>query len=391
MPTLNLLPTADATLRDSDDTRYSGLAAGATFTSALDAAPDDYGTLNGATITVEAMATGSGRDKNILVELLDSGGVILGSFTTGIIPDTDTVYTSPDLGLGPATKADVDGWQIRVTCQDGGGGMPGNRTTSIDQAFVTLDYAAAVTAVNSVTVTPASATVEVGGTTQLTATVDATGGASEAVTWTSDNETVATVDATGLVTGVAEGAATITATSDHDGTKSDTSTITVEVPPPSWAGDHGFVTAGLEAFYALENELAQVDAHGDGPPALFDYHKNGNDAALGAAAALYINNADGGHVHVPHIEGTDFLTTPHTASLAITGNMELITRVTPVDAAAGLVAWGSNGPGAKVLIEGRLLPVGAGEYWARVIVFSPDQASGEVWNDFDSYRVNIRE
>src|SRR2546428_833877 len=60
----------------------------------------------------------------------------------------------------------------------------------------------------SVAITPKSATLAGGGTVRLSATIrDANGTplTGHAITWTSDNPAVATVDATGLVTGVAVG------------------------------------------------------------------------------------------------------------------------------------------------------------------------------------------
>jgi hypothetical protein len=78
----------------------------------------------------------------------------------------------------------------------------------------------------AVTVTPATASVAVGETVDLEAVVTPVG-ASQLVTWTSSDETKASVSATGLVTGIAAGAATITATSAADGTKTDTAEITV--------------------------------------------------------------------------------------------------------------------------------------------------------------------
>ncbi len=82
------------------------------------------------------------------------------------------------------------------------------------------------TAVTSVTIDPATASINVGGTEQLSATV-APGGASQAVTWHSSDLLVATVNSAGLVTGVGAGTATITAFSVADGTKTDTAAITV--------------------------------------------------------------------------------------------------------------------------------------------------------------------
>lgn len=89
------------------------------------------------------------------------------------------------------------------------------------------DSAAPLVTVASVTVNPATATIQVGQTVQLAATTkDAAGKVltGRAVTWASSNTTVATVDATGLVSGAGQGSATITATSEG---QSGTATVTV--------------------------------------------------------------------------------------------------------------------------------------------------------------------
>jgi len=65
---------------------------------------------------------------------------------------------------------------------------------------------------------------------KLTAEVGPWGTPDGTVTWTSDDETVATVNATGLVTGLREGTAHITAVSNGDSTKSSTCAVTVEDP-----------------------------------------------------------------------------------------------------------------------------------------------------------------
>lgn len=79
----------------------------------------------------------------------------------------------------------------------------------------------------SVTVAPSTAAISTpGGTQQLAATVlPATAG--QGVTWVSGSPSIATVSSAGLVTAVADGSATITATSTADNTKLGTSTITV--------------------------------------------------------------------------------------------------------------------------------------------------------------------
>ena len=102
-----------------------------------------------------------------------------------------------------------------------------------DASFAEADFirvrmrsSPAAAAVTSVEVSPATASIEEGETVQLTVVVSPAA-ASSAVTWSSSDEAKATVDATGLVTGVAAGSATITATSVADGGKTDTATITV--------------------------------------------------------------------------------------------------------------------------------------------------------------------
>ena len=80
--------------------------------------------------------------------------------------------------------------------------------------------------VASVSVTPATASIAVAATRQLTASA-LPSGAAQNVTWSSSAPSIATVSSSGLVTGVAEGSAVITATSVSDPTKTATSTITV--------------------------------------------------------------------------------------------------------------------------------------------------------------------
>lgn len=81
--------------------------------------------------------------------------------------------------------------------------------------------------VESVELNTNEATIIGTGSIRLTAIVRPWG-IDDAVTWTSDNEAVAVVDDNGLVTGVAEGTAVITATSALDPTKSGSCEVTVK-------------------------------------------------------------------------------------------------------------------------------------------------------------------
>ncbi|MFP1879791.1 phage tail tube protein [Lonsdalea quercina] len=80
--------------------------------------------------------------------------------------------------------------------------------------------------VTGVTVAPSTVSVAEGATTQLTATVAPADASNTSVTWSTSNASVATVSGAGVVTGVAEGTATITATT-ADGGLTSSSAVTV--------------------------------------------------------------------------------------------------------------------------------------------------------------------
>jgi len=88
----------------------------------------------------------------------------------------------------------------------------------------------ALPVVRSVQVSPALDTVVVGNTRPLAVMVDADSGLSRAVTWRTSASTVATVDATGQVRGVAVGSATITAVSVADTMRRGSATVAVRTP-----------------------------------------------------------------------------------------------------------------------------------------------------------------
>ncbi|MFA5675686.1 MAG: leucine-rich repeat protein [Christensenellales bacterium] len=84
-------------------------------------------------------------------------------------------------------------------------------------------------AVTSVGLSPTSASLKVGQTQQLTATVSPANATNKAVTYSSSNENVATVSGTGLVTTKGVGTATITVKT-NDGNKTATCSIMVAAP-----------------------------------------------------------------------------------------------------------------------------------------------------------------
>ena len=93
-------------------------------------------------------------------------------------------------------------------------------------AEIEVTYSAETVHPTSVSVSPSTASIEAGSTTQLTETVLPANATDKSVTWSSSNTSVATVNSSGLVTGVSAGNATITVTT-VDGSKTATCAITV--------------------------------------------------------------------------------------------------------------------------------------------------------------------
>jgi uncharacterized protein YjdB len=86
--------------------------------------------------------------------------------------------------------------------------------------------------VNGIILNKNAGRVAVGGTAQLTAAVRPSNAADPSVTWTSSDESVATVDANGVVTGVSVGKAVITVKSNETGITNQCAITVVELTGP---------------------------------------------------------------------------------------------------------------------------------------------------------------
>jgi Bacterial surface proteins containing Ig-like domains len=123
------------------------------------------------------------------------------------IATVDTTGLVAGVAAGSAT--------ITVTTDDGG-----------FTATCAVTVSKAVVSVTGVSLNQSSLSIAVSATYQLTATVSPSDATTKTVTWSSSDKAIATVDATGLVTGVAAGSATITVTTT-DGVKTATCAVTV--------------------------------------------------------------------------------------------------------------------------------------------------------------------
>jgi beta-glucanase (GH16 family) len=101
---------------------------------------------------------------------------------------------------------------------------------SVDSVVITSLSNTPTPVLKTISLTPTTATLDIGKTTQISAsTLDQNGSAfSTTLTWSSSNTSVATVNSSGLVTAVSAGTANITASSG--GITSNTSVVTVNKP-----------------------------------------------------------------------------------------------------------------------------------------------------------------
>ncbi|MDR1671648.1 MAG: Ig-like domain-containing protein [Alistipes sp.] len=137
--------------------------------------------------------------------------------------------------------------------------------------------------VEGVTVTSENVTIDLGGTTTLTATVNPTGATNKNITWSSEDDTIATVDPkTGLVTAVDRGEVTITVTTE-EGDFTDDCIVTVNVP---MNGERGYRFVGASGFYDFEWNQLEVD--GSFMIFLMGYERSADTNPMGAGYMMFL-------------------------------------------------------------------------------------------------------
>lgn len=152
------------------------------------------------------------RQIELTTEIEDKYGLL---YLDGVITD-DTKVKKITLGDKDVTIA------IQVYAED-------HETKADYKLTITKGAGSSSPNITGLTVTPASKSMSVGETLQLTCTA-APAGASKEVTWRSSNDSVASVDASGKVTAKKAGNAVITAVSKENNKVSASSRITVNKP-----------------------------------------------------------------------------------------------------------------------------------------------------------------
>ena len=208
---------------------------------------DVTATLDNPHLTASAMIHVRGSLRQVVLVPADATLGISGTLqfqAYGLTANGDSVAVSPTFS---ATSGTISPSGMYTAPGSGGtaqviatAAVKRNGETVADTTQVTITSGSTVP-VASVEVTPSSATIAVNATVQLTATPkDANGTplSGRPITWTTGSAAIATVGASGLVSGVGTGSATITASAEG---QSGTSAITVTSGP---GGSVVFVGAG---------------------------------------------------------------------------------------------------------------------------------------------------
>ena len=190
--------TSDASIATVTDGLVTAVAGGR---AAITVTTDDGGKTADCAVTVIVSVTGVTLTPAISIPLGEAR-----TLTANIAPsdatNTSLVWTSSDTNIATVSNGTVTGVSTgssRITVRT----IDGNFTAACDATV----YVPAA----GVTVSPTTASIPTGLTQQLSATIAPSNATYKNITWTSSNQSIATVSASGLVTGVLPGDATITA------------------------------------------------------------------------------------------------------------------------------------------------------------------------------------
>ena len=230
--------------------------------------------------------------------------------------------------------------------------------------------------VESITLDKESATLFIGNTLTLTATVTPDTATDKSITWTSDNEAVATVDTNGIVSAKSVGTAAIKAKA---GEQSDTCTITVkqevaatgvEILNAPETLDYGTYLK-LEAKVIPDTATNQEVTWSSSKDSIATIDKDGNVKTVGEGDVTFtVKTEDGGHEDSCTIKivktGEEVAVTgvsldKSTLKLNKDARGKLTATVEPTNATNPAVSWSSSKPEvATVDGEGNVSAVGGG-------------------------------
>lgn len=222
-----------------------------------------------------------------------------------------------------------------------------------DQASATVTVRGRVMGLS---VTPATATVEVGGTLQLGATLSADPGTPGTLRWVSSDPSRASVESNGRVTGVAAGTATITAIAEADTTRRASVAVTVRPRVLSLsmspARDTLFVTDTVTLRVALQGDSGVVRdvSWRSSRPSVASVSGNGLVTALAAGEVEVIATSVADSTRtaraivlvLPRVLGVTV--NPESATLDVAATRTIVATVTGDSGISTAVTWQSSNP-----------------------------------------------
>ena len=231
--------------------------------------------------------------------------------------------------------------------------------------------------VDRITLNYHETTIEAGGTLQLEVTFEPTDATDKTITWTTSDESVATVDADGLVTTLKPGNATITATAAN-GEEDECEITVVPVPTveitaislnhteatlypedtlqlvvsydPENASDKTITWSSSNTEVATVDDNGLVTAHSDGSTVIMAITVNG----INAECAVTVSKKA--------IPAEDIILSSDVEELTVGDTVELTATVTPVETTDPTITWTSSDDAvATVGEDGVVTAVGEGE------------------------------
>ena len=343
---------------------YGVVTAHSIGTAAIVASTVDGGKTAICNITVSATTvsvTGVSLNSNTLTLTIGASETLIATVAPDNATNRNVAWTSNNHAVatldtnGRVTAHSAGTATITVTTADG------NHT-----AICTVTVSASAVSVTGVSLNRSTLGLIVGASETLIATIAPTNATNQNIVWSSNNPSVATVDANGRVTAVAGtrnvtvGTATITATTE-DGNHTATCIVTVYAPTISVTGvslNSSTLTLAIGASETLIATITPDNATNQNVVWTSDNHgvatvdNNGRVTAHSAGTAVITTTtADGGItatctviVNAPTIPVTGVSLNNTTLGLVIGASETLIATIAPVYATNQNVTWRTNNP-----------------------------------------------
>lgn len=170
-------------------------------------------------------------DENGLVTAVADGECTITTYVVADAPATAETATQEAAAVATDEGTPTEGENSEATTDSEPVTVPDNLDSAfgvVPEGLSATTKVTVTTKVEGITLDKTEGILNVGNTVTITATVAPEEATNPAVTWSSSDESVATVDETGKVTAVAVGNATITATSEDDSSVSANYELTVQ-------------------------------------------------------------------------------------------------------------------------------------------------------------------